>query len=238
MTDVARQAIAVIPTYNERANLPLLVAGIRQHAPGMHILFVDDNSPDGTGTLADELSRQFPGEVSVLHRAGKAGLGKAYVAGFSQVLAGPYQYIMLMDADLSHDPSHLPAFLAKIEENDVVIGSRYITGISVVNWDLKRLILSKMATRYVQLVTGMAYTDTTSGFNMWRREALEAIAFGSTFASGYMFLVEMKFKAYRRGLRVAEVPIIFIERKSGDSKLDRRILWEAILGVLRLRLKY
>ena len=232
------RTIAVIPTYNERANLPQLVAAIRLHAPGMHILFVDDNSPDGTGEVADKLSRQFSGEVSVLHRAGKAGLAKAYVDGFRQIAGRAYDYIVQMDADLSHDPSHLPAFLSAARDRDLVIGSRYMNGISVVNWDLKRLILSKMATRYVQLVTRMPYTDATSGFNLWRREALETIGFDSVFSNGYMFLVEMKFKAYRRGLRVGEVPIIFIERKSGDSKLDRRILWEAIWGVLRLKLRH
>jgi dolichol-phosphate mannosyltransferase len=184
------------------------------------------------------LSREFSGEVAVLHRAAKAGLGKAYVDGFHQALSGGYEYIVQMDADLSHDPSHLPSFFQKAQEQDLVVGSRYLNGISVVNWDLKRLILSKMATRYVQLVTGMPFSDATSGFNCWRREALQTVGFDAAFSSGYMFLVEMKYKAFRRGLRVAEVPIIFVERKSGDSKLDQRILWEAIFGVLKLRTKY
>ena len=231
-------AVAVIPTYNERGNLPQLVESIRRHVPGLHILFVDDNSPDGTGEVAEELSGRFAGEVSVLHRTRKDGLGKAYVDGFRQVLRGDYDYILQMDADLSHDPAHLPSFFAAAEGHDLVVGSRYLHGISVVNWDLRRLILSKMATRYVQLVSGMPHTDATSGFALWRREALEAIGFETMFSSGYMFLVEMKYKAFRRGLRVTEVPIIFVERKSGDSKLDRRILWEAVWGVLRLRLRY
>lgn len=232
------RAVAVIPTYNERANLPQLVEGIRRHAPGLHILFVDDSSPDGTGEVADELSRLFPGEISVLHRPRKEGLGKAYVDGFRQMLRGGYDYILQMDADLSHDPAHLPSFFAKVHDHDLVVGSRYLHGISVVNWNLKRLVLSKMATRYVQLVTGMPYSDATSGFNLWRREALEAIGCETLFASGYMFLVELKYKAFRSGLRVGEVPIIFVERKTGESKLDRGILWEAIWGVLRLRLRY
>jgi dolichol-phosphate mannosyltransferase len=232
------RVVAVVPTYNERANLPQLVASIRQHAPGVHILVVDDNSPDGTGAVADELSRNFPDEVFVLHRARKEGLGKAYVAAFRYLADKKYDFILQMDADLSHDPVHLPLFLAIAEANDLVVGSRYLNGISVVNWDLKRLILSKMATRYVRLITGMPYSDATSGFNLWRREALEATGFETAFSSGYMFLVEMKFRAYRRGLRVSEVPIIFVERKSGDSKLSRRILWEAIWGVLKLRLKH
>lgn len=232
------RAVAVIPTYNERANLRPLVESIRQHAPGMHVIFVDDNSPDGTGAMADELSARFAGEVFVLHRAGKEGLGKAYVAGLREALRRDYDFIVQMDADFSHDPMHLPSFFAAAREHDLAIGSRYLNGISVVNWDLKRLILSKAATRYVQLVTGMPYSDATSGFNCWRRAALEAVGFETSFASGYMFLVEMKFKAFRRRLRVDEVPIIFMERRSGTSKLDQRILWEAIWGVLRLRLRY
>lgn len=232
------RAIAVIPTYNERANLVPLVDSIRQHAPGLHILFVDDHSPDGTGAVADQLSARFAGEVFVLHRAAKEGLGKAYVAGFREVLGRDYDFIMQMDADFSHDPAHLPAFFAEAETHDLVIGSRYLNGISVVNWDLKRLVLSKAATRYVQLASTMPFSDATSGYNCWRREALETIGFETAFASGYMFLVEMKYKAFRRGLRVSEVPIVFVERRSGTSKLDRRILWEAIWGVLRLRFRY
>lgn len=230
-------AIAVVPTYNERANLSVLVESIRQHAPGLHILFVDDNSPDGTGAVAEELSARYPGEIAVLHRARKEGLGRAYVDAFHHVLRGDYEFIVQMDADLSHNPLHLPAFFALAKDHDLVIGSRYLNGISVVNWDLQRLVLSKMATRYVQLATGMTYTDATSGFNVWRREALATLGFETTFSSGYMFLIELKYKAFRRALRVAEVPIIFVERKNGDSKLDRRILWEAFRGVLRLRLR-
>jgi dolichol-phosphate mannosyltransferase len=231
------RAVAVIPTYNERANLPQLVESIRTHAPGLHVLFVDDNSPDGTGEVADELSAQFAGEVSVLHRPHKEGLGKAYVDGFRYALHGDYDYIVQMDADFSHDPAHLPSFFAKALDHDVVIGSRYLNGISVVNWDLKRLALSKMATRYVQLVTRMPYSDATSGFICWRRSALESVGFETAFASGYMFLVELKYKALRKGCKVAEVPIIFVERRSGASKLDGRILREAIWGVLRLRMR-
>lgn len=233
------RAIAVIPTYNERANLPQLVAKIREQMPALHILFVDDNSPDGTGAVADELAERFNGEVSVLHRPAKQGLGRAYVDGFRHALRdGGYEFIVQMDADFSHNPAHLPAFFASAQDNDVVIGSRYLHGISVVNWDLKRLILSKMATRYVQLITGMPFTDATSGFICWRRSALETLGFETFFASGYMFLVELKYKALRKGYRAEEVPILFVERRSGDSKLDTRILWEAIWGVLRLRFRY
>ena len=232
------RAVAVIPTYNERDNLTELVQSMRQHAPGVHILFVDDNSPDGTGELAEELSRTYAGEIFVLHRANKEGLGKAYIEGFREVMRRDYELIVQMDADLSHDPVYLPDFLAQAQEHDLVIGSRYIRGVSVMNWELKRILLSKMATRYVQIITGMPFTDATSGYNCWRREALERIGFESTFASGYLFLIEMKFKAFRTPLRITEVPIIFVERRMGDSKLSRRIFWEAVWGVLKLRLRY
>lgn len=232
------RAIVIVPTYNERANLAELVEKLRQFSADLHILIVDDNSPDGTGELADELSRKTPEQVSVLHRERKEGLGKAYVDGFREVLKKDYEYILQMDADLSHDPIHLPDFFELIQNHDLVVGSRYLQGISVVNWDLKRLIMSKMATNYVRLVTGIPVSDATSGFNCWRREALEAIGYEDVFSSGYVFLVEMKYKAYRKGLRLAEVPIIFIERKSGNSKLDWRVIFEAVWGVLRLRLRY
>jgi dolichol-phosphate mannosyltransferase len=232
------RSIVIVPTYNERANLQELVDKIRQYAPDLHVLIVDDNSPDGTGTLADELHQKHPDRISVLHREKKEGLGKAYVDGFRQVLKQDYECILQMDADLSHDPAHLPRFLEQIQNHDLVVGSRYLQGISVVNWDLKRLIMSKLATNYVRFVTRMPFTDTTSGFKCWRREALEAIDFETTFSSGYVFLVEMKYKAFRKGFRVTEVPIIFVERKSGNSKLDWGVIREAIWGVLRLRLKY
>ncbi|MGH9904739.1 MAG: polyprenol monophosphomannose synthase [Pyrinomonadaceae bacterium] len=231
------KAIAIVPTFNERANLAELVDRIAKYAPDLHVLIVDDNSPDGTGQLADEISRRYPDRIFVLHRKKKEGLGKAYVEGFKQVLKDDYEYILQMDADLSHDPKYLPDFFEKIQNHDLVVGSRYLKGISVVNWDLKRLILSKTATNYVRFVTGMPFTDCTSGFKCWRREALEAVGFEDAFSSGYVFLVEMKYKAYRKGLRVAEVPIIFVERKSGDSKLDWKVTCEAIWRVLKLRFK-
>jgi dolichol-phosphate mannosyltransferase len=231
------RTVVVTPTYNERENLEEFAARLRQSAPGAHLLVVDDNSPDGTGELADELSRRYPGEIAVLHRARKEGLGRAYVAGFRHVLAGPYDVIVQMDADLSHDPRYVPAMRERLESADLVLGSRYIRGIAVVHWDFKRLILSKMATRYVQLVTGMPFTDATGGFKCWRRQALEAIDLGKVFSNGYLFQIETTYKAWRRGLRIAEVPIIFYERNLGRSKMDLRIILEAIWGVLRLRLR-
>jgi dolichol-phosphate mannosyltransferase len=232
------RAIVLIPTYNERANLAELVEKIRQFAAELHILVIDDNSPDGTGQLADDLARQDPGRVFVLHRKEKQGLGKAYVDGFSRILDNDYEYILQMDADLSHDPAYLPRFFESIGNHDLVVGSRYLHGISVVNWDLKRLVLSKLASRYVRAVTRMPLTDTTSGYMCWRKTALASLGFEEAFSIGYVFLVEMKYKAYRKGLRLAETPIIFVERKHGDSKLSWRVTWEALWGVLRLRFKY
>ena len=232
------RAIALIPTYNERANLAELVGKIRRLVPGLHILVIDDNSPDGTGELADDLAGQDPERFFVLHRPQKQGLGKAYVDAFSQVLKKDYEYIVQMDADLSHDPVYLAGFFESIQGRDLVVGSRYLQGISVVNWDLKRLVLSKLASLYVRLITGMPLSDPTSGYICWRKTALESVGFEDAFSIGYVFLVEMKYKAYRKGLRLAETPIIFVERKHGDSKLSWRVTWEAIWGVLRLRLKY
>jgi dolichol-phosphate mannosyltransferase len=232
------RAIALIPTYNERANLAELVEKIRQFAPGLHILIIDDNSPDGTGQLADDLARQDPEKLFVLHRPHKEGLGKAYVDAFSQVLTKDYEFILQMDADLSHDPVYLAGFFESIQDHDLVAGSRYLQGISVVNWDLKRLVLSKLASHYVRFITGMPLSDPTSGYICWRKTALESLGFEDAFSIGYVFLVEMKYKAYRKGLRLAETPIIFVERKHGDSKLSWRVTWEALWGVLRLRLKY
>ena len=231
------RAIAVIPTYNERANLRELVEKIQQYASDLDILFVDDNSPDGTGELAEELNRKYPRKLFVLHREKKEGLGRAYIDGFKYALEKDYDYILQMDADLSHDPQHLPSFFAQIETADLVVGSRYLNGISVVNWDLKRLILSKTAVNYVRLVTRLPLSDATSGFKCWRRKALETVGFEDTFSSGYLFLIEMKYRAYRKGLKVSEVPIIFVERKNGESKLDWRVFREALWGVLRLRFK-
>lgn len=232
------RAIVVIPTYNELANLKTLVQKLHEYAPELHILIVDDNSPDGTGKLADELSDAEPDRISVLHRERKEGLGRAYVDGFKEVLKKDYDYVLHMDADLSHDPLYLPDFFAKIENHDLVVGSRYLKGISVANWDFKRLIMSKLATNYVRFITRMPFTDTTSGFGCWRREALQAISFENAFSSGYVFLVELKYKAYRKGFRVSEVPIIFIERKMGNSKMDWAVIWEAFWGVIRIKLRY
>jgi dolichol-phosphate mannosyltransferase len=227
----------VLPTYNEAENLREIVAQIRRQPGRFQILIVDDGSPDGTGAIADELAAEYPGEVRVLHRARKEGLGRAYVAGFGHALKLGYDVLAQMDADLSHSPDYLPAMIAALERCDVVLGSRYVRGVNVVNWDLKRLILSKAATKYARLVTGMPYTDVTSGFKCWRRSALEAIGLDVLFSNGYLFQIETTYRAHRLGLRVAEVPIVFYERNFGRSKIDVGIIVEALLGVVRLRLR-
>jgi dolichol-phosphate mannosyltransferase len=201
-------------------------------------LIVDDNSPDGTGKVADALSEKNGSSVFVLHREKKDGLGPAYVAGFRHALERGYEIILQMDADLSHDPGTLPNFLDRIQSADGVIGSRYVRGVSVLNWDFKRLILSKLATLYIQWVTRMPLTDATGGYNCWRRETLEAIGFEGVFSNGYLFSAELKYKAYRKGFQLVEIPIVFTERDLGKSKMNWDIIWEAIWGVLKLRIKY
>jgi len=231
------RSLIVLPTYNEAENLREVISQIRQQSVGAHILIVDDASPDSTGELADHLRSEFPGEIDVLHRPRKEGLGRAYVAAFRYALKLDYDVIVQMDADLSHSPAYLPALLNEIANADLVLGSRYIRGVNVVNWDLKRLILSKLATRYAQVVTGMPFSDITSGFKCWRRETLAAIDLGRVFSNGYLFQIETTYRAHRLNFRIAEVPIIFYERNFGRSKIDFGIIFEALLGVIRLRLK-
>ena len=230
--------IVVVPTYNEIENLERIVGLIREQPGAFHILIVDDNSPDGTGRLADELCSRYPGEVRVLHRERKEGLGRAYVAGFGQVLKMPeYDAIIQMDADLSHDPSYLPEFLHALGTYDMVLGSRYLNGISVVNWDFKRLILSKGASLYVKLITSMPYSDATGGFKAWRREALSAIGLDRLFANGYLFQIETTYRLHRaKRFSIGEISIIFRDRNLGRSKIDFPIILEAVWGVIRLRL--
>jgi dolichol-phosphate mannosyltransferase len=236
-TKAEMHCLIVLPTYNEHENLRSVIDGIKQHAPFAHVLIVDDESPDGTGALADDLSKEQPEKLFVLHRPRKEGLGPAYVAGFKFALARTYDVIVQMDADLSHDPAYLTNFFEKIVESDLVVGSRYLQGISVVNWDLKRLILSRAASGYVRFVTRMPLTDATSGFKCWRRETLGAIDLDNIFSGGYLFQVEMSYRTYQKGLRIAEIPIVFVERRLGRSKMDWGIIAEAILGVIRMRLR-
>lgn len=232
------KAIAVVPTYNEIENLPRIVELIRAQPGGWHILVVDDGSPDGTGRLADELSARFPGELFVLHRTKKEGLGRAYVAGFQWVLARPeYQVIVQMDADLSHDPEYLTPMAELLKQHDLVLGSRYLNGISVVNWDFKRLLLSKGASVYVRMVTGMPYSDATGGYKAWRRDALAAVGLDQLFSNGYLFQIETTYRLHRlKKYSIGQTSIIFRDRDLGRSKIDMAIILEAVWGVIRLRL--
>jgi dolichol-phosphate mannosyltransferase len=231
------RAVVVVPTYNERQNVAELVARIRRVAPNLHILIVDDNSPDGTGGIVSQLAEHHAGHLFLLSRPGKGGLAKAYVAGFQAALAKGYDVILQMDADLSHDPCYIPIFLERIARCDLVLGSRYMRGINVVNWDFKRLILSKLASVYVRMITGMPFSDATGGFKCWKGSTLEQIDFIRVFSNGYLFQVEMTWKAYRKGCRIEETPIIFYERELGRSKINWRIIIEAIWGVLTLRFR-
>ena len=228
-----RDIVVVTPTYNEKDNLPILAAGILAH-PGFRILVVDDGSPDGTGAVADDLARQNPGRVEVLHRKGPRGLGRSYIDGLRQALESGADLIFQMDADLSHNPEYLPAMAAAAERYDVVIGSRYLTGVSVVNWPLHRIFLSAFANRYVRAVTRISVADITSGFRCWRRDALARMPLSSMVSNGYAFIVEMLYEASRRGCRIGEVPIIFIERRAGQSKVSGRVLAESLIVPWRL----
>ena len=225
--------LVLIPTYNEKDNLPILAAGILAH-PHFRLLVVDDGSPDGTGRIADDLAVAHPGRVSVLHRTGPRGLGRAYIDGLRVALESGADLIFQMDADLSHNPEHLPAIAAAAERFDVVIGSRYLTGVSVVNWPLHRIFLSAFANRYVRTVTRISASDCTSGFRCWRREALNRIPLDKMVSNGYAFIVEMLFEASRRGCRIGEEPIIFIERRQGQSKVSGRVLAESLIVPWRL----
>jgi len=230
---MSEKALIVIPTYNERENIVPLVETILKLPVKVDILIVDDNSPDGTGELADELSKKYP-QVNVLHRAEKNGLGRAYCAGFLWALERDYEYIIEMDGDFSHNPSDIPAFLQAAKNADLVIGSRYCNGIRVINWPLKRLMLSMGAAKYVQLITGMPVTDPTGGFKCFRRHTLQKINLNSIKSNGYSFQIEMSHIVWRNGLKIVEVPIIFTDRFQGTSKMSKKIVWEAIWMVWRL----
>jgi len=233
---MAERAVVVIPTYNERINLPLIVPQILQQDPVFDVLVVDDNSPDGTGRLADELAAAEP-RIHVLHRPGKAGLGKAYIAGFRWALEQGYDLIFEMDADFSHDPKFLPEFLRAAEHADLVIGSRYHSGVNVINWPIARLLLSVGANEYARRITALPLTDSTGGFKCFRREVLEAIPLEKVKSNGYAFQIEMSFRAWKKGFRLTELPIIFHDRVEGHSKMSKRIVREAIWMVWWLRLQ-
>ncbi len=225
--------LIVMPTFNERDNLPRMAQQLLQLPAKVDLLVVDDNSPDGTGKLADELAAKHP-EIHVLHRAGKNGLGRAYLAGFKWALERDYQFIFEMDGDFSHNPNDVPVLLEAAQDADLVLGSRYINGIRIINWPLGRLMLSKSAAAYVQIITGMPITDPTGGYKCFRRRALAALDLGAVESNGYSFQIELTHKLWRQGYRIAEVPIIFTERVQGHSKMAGHIVSEALWMVWRL----
>ena len=229
------KAFVIIPTYNEKETIRALTDAVLVQHSSIQILFVDDNSPDGTGTIIDDLVAKND-RVHVLHRSGKLGLGSAYREGFKAALALGADYLLEMDADFSHDPATLPLFLTAIQENDLVIGSRYLNGVSVVNWPIRRLILSYCASVYTRLITGLQVRDCTSGFKCFRRSTIEAIDLSRVTSDGYSFQIEMNYRCMEKGFRISEIPIIFIDRHAGSSKMSGSIVREAVLMVWKLRL--
>jgi len=227
------QTLIVVPTYNERENLPRLVNRLLSLPAPVDLLIVDGNSTDGTGKVADELAVKHP-EVHVLHEQEKRGLGRAYIASFKWALEHGYEFIFEMDSDFSHNPDDIPQFLEAAQNADLVLGSRYIGGIRIINWPLKRLMLSKAAANYVRIITGMPFSDPTGGYKCFRRRALQAINLDEVRSNGYSFQIEMTHKIWRQGLKVVEVPIIFTERIHGRSKMTGNIIQEALVRVWQL----
>jgi dolichol-phosphate mannosyltransferase len=230
-----RKTLIVVPTYNEKDNLSSLLEALTAFPEEIHVLVVDDGSPDGTGDIAAEWCERTP-RVHLIRRAGKMGLGSAYITGFRWALERDYERIFEMDADFSHDPKYVPDMLAAAENADLVIGSRYLTGVNVVNWPMSRLLLSWFANKYAKFVSGLPIHDCTAGFKCFRREVLEKIDLDRIAASGYGFQIELHYKAWKKGFRLTEVPIVFVDRRAGTSKMSGQIIREALLLVVRLRL--
>jgi dolichol-phosphate mannosyltransferase len=233
---MSSNTLVIVPTYNERDNLPPLAARLLALPVPVDLLVVDDNSPDGTGKVADGLAAKHP-QIHVLHRAEKDGLGRAYCAGFAWALERDYAFTFEMDGDFSHNPDDVPKFLNAAQSADLVLGSRYCNGIRVLNWSFPRLLLSKGAAKYVQLVTGMPFTDPTGGYKCFRRTALETIELQNVRSNGYSFQIELTHKLWRQGMRIVEVPIIFTDRFQGNSKMSGKIVREAFFMVWRLWLQ-
>lgn len=227
-------ALVIIPTYNERENIGLVVPRALAADPRVEVLVVDDSSPDGTAEEVERLAQQ-ESRLHLLRRPGKQGLGAAYLAGFEWAVGRDYRFVLEMDADLSHDPQHLPELLALIEDHDLVVGSRYMRGVTVVNWPMARLVLSWLANWYARVVTGVPLHDLTSGFKCYRREVVEHLLRGGIHSNGYAFQIETVFRAWRGGFKVVEMPIVFVDRNVGVSKMSKRIVLEAIWMVWRMR---
>ena len=231
-------SIVIIPTYNEKENVEKIIRAVLGLAKPFHILIIDDGSPDGTGNIVKGLmANEFAGRLFIIERSGKLGLGTAYITGFKWALEHKYDYIFEMDADFSHNPNDLPRLYAAThdEGNDVAIGSRYLTGVNVVNWPMGRVLMSYFASRYVNFVTGIPVRDTTAGFVCYKRRVLETINLDDSRFKGYAFQIEMKFTAYKIGFKIKEVPVVFVNRREGTSKMSGGIFSEALFGVMRLR---
>ncbi len=232
------KTLVLIPTYNEKDNLPILVKDL-MGIDGVSVMVLDDQSPDGTGAVADALAQEYPGRVLVLHRTGQRGLGVSYLEGFRKAIAGDWEFVCQMDADLSHDPKYLPEMRRMAAAGaDLVIGSRYLNGISVVNWPLRRIFLSQFANFYIRTVTGLALRDITTGYRCWRRTSLARLPLDRIVSDGYAFLLDVTFMAADAGLRIAESPIIFVERRQGASKLSSGVLIESLFTPWKLILRH
>jgi dolichol-phosphate mannosyltransferase len=228
------KTLVVTPTYNEAENIEKFIEQVLSKGPDIEVLVVDDNSPDGTGSIVERLKAQNP-RIHLISRAKKMGLGTAYVEGFQYAIANKFDYIFEMDADFSHNPEEIPNFLKKIESYDLVIGSRYTNGVRVINWPIRRLILSYGANVYTRIITGMPVKDATGGFKCFRRKVLEAIDLDKIHSNGYAFQIEMNFKTWSKGFKLCEHPIIFVERQSGISKMSKKIVYEAVFMVWKLK---
>jgi dolichol-phosphate mannosyltransferase len=231
------KALVIVPTYNERENVKTLIPQVLALPGDIEMLIVDDNSPDSTADVVSDMAKKDP-RVHLLRRKEKLGLGSAYVEGFKYALSRPeIEYVFEMDADFSHDPASIPNFLAAIKNYDLVLGSRYLRGVTVVNWPLSRLILSYSANLFTRVVTGLPVHDATGGFKCFRRCVLESIELDGVRSDGYSFQIEMSFKCWKKGFRIKEIPITFVDRRVGSSKMSQKIIWEAVSLVLRLRLQ-
>ena len=230
-------SIVIIPTYNEKENIENIIRAVFGLEKSFHILIVEDNSPDGTANIVRRLQKEFPEQLFMIERKGKLGLGTAYIAGFKWSIEKKYDYIFEMDADFSHNPNDLPRLYKACHEEggDVAIGSRYISGVNVVNWPMGRVLMSYFASKYVRIITGIPVHDTTAGFKCYRRQVLETINLDKVKFKGYAFQIEMKFTAYKCGFKIIEVPVIFINRELGTSKMNSSIFGEAVFGVIRLK---
>ncbi len=230
------KSLVIIPTYNELENLPKLIPEVLSQDESINILIVDDGSPDGTGMFVEEEMKKNK-RIHLLKREKKMGLGTAYIAGFKYALQNNYDYVFEMDADFSHDPNELKNFLKAIQENDLVLGSRYINGVRVLNWPMARLLLSFFASVYTRIITGMPIKDATGGFKCFSRKVLESIDLNKVRSNGYSFQIEMTFKAYAKGFKIKEIPIVFVDRVKGKSKMSKKIVREAVTMVWKLRLQ-